>query len=390
MTLLKTFSFLIAAFACLLLRDVAEAQTVRLVEVAQGASKQMTALPVHVGGRTLIRPNVAPYRGNQFTHEWPAVYFEAAFNGTKVVLKFSDAFNEYRLFVDSKPAMTIKQVGTKDFAIVGLSTGRHRLRLEKVTESIGVVGTFQGFFVPAPGNVQTVQGRKRQIEFIGDSNMTGYGLRSKTRTCTEEQVRLLSDAQRSYPALVAKYFGADYQVNAVSGRGMVRNYDGFSPEIALPKIYPFALLSGPKQYQDARWRPQITFIALGDNDFFTELNPGETWSTGAELFKSYNTGFSQLLSGISKRNPKTSLVILWPNLYSFQNQIGATASNAAQKNLATMAKSFGFKSVNYIQMPDLGLQATACDYHASASDHLKLKNWLTTYLNARRALWQGQ
>jgi len=40
-------------------------------------------------------------------------------------------------------------------------------------------------------------------------------------------------ATRSLPLptpLVARRFDADYQVNAISGRGLVRNYDGFAPE----------------------------------------------------------------------------------------------------------------------------------------------------------------
>jgi lysophospholipase L1-like esterase len=346
-------------------------------------------LPVHVGGRVAVAPNVLPYRGFSYTHQWPGVYFDAAFNGTSLALKFADKYNEYRLFVDGGAALVIKQVGTSDMTVTGLSAGSHRIRLEKVTESIGLTGAFQGFFVPASINTGTIQGRKRQIEFIGDSNMTGYGLRSKTRTCTQEQIRLLSDTQSSYPALTAKYFGADYQVNAASGRGMVRNYNGFSPEIALPKVYPSALMDSAKPYKDATWKPQITFIALGENDFATPLNPGETWRTGPDLFKSYVIGFKGLLSQIHVRNPNTSLVIWWPALYSF-DQIGTTAIVAGQKSVLAAAKSAGFKSVEYIPVKDLGLAATACDYHASASDHQKLKLWLVTYLNAHPKLWQGQ
>jgi lysophospholipase L1-like esterase len=370
--------------------QASEAQTLRVVRSSKPVASQMAALSVHIGGRVITRSNVAPYGGNTYTHQWPGVYFEAKFNGQRLYLKFADPFNEYRLSVDGGTALPIKQVGTAELAITGLTPGRHRLRLEKVTESIDVVGAFQGFFVPTVRNAESVQGRKRQIEFIGDSSMTGYGLRSKTRQCTQEQVRLLSDTQSSYPALVAKHFGADYQVNAVSGRGMVRNYDGFSPEIALPKIYPYALLDTTKSWRNSSWKPQITFIALGDNDFSTPLKPDETWPTSLDLYQNYVDTFVQLLSKIHARNPKTSLVILWPELNSFRAQLGTSAITAGQKSILASAKSLGFTSVNVIGLNDLGLTFGACDYHATASDHLKLRRWLITYLDARQKLWQGQ
>jgi lysophospholipase L1-like esterase len=382
-------SCLIVVLSWLMFAVVADAQTLRVIKSATPIASKMFALPVHVGGRVVIAPNVLPLRGKSYTHQWPGIYFEASFNGPKLVLKFADPYNEYRLFVDGGAALAIKQVGATDMIVTGLGAGVHRVRLEKVTESIGLSAAFQGFFVPASSNVAAAKGRKRQIEFIGDSNMTGYGLRSKSRTCTQEEIRLLSDTQRSYPALSAKYFGADYQVNAASGRGMVRNFDGFSPEIALPKIYPSALMDNARAYRDAMWKPQITFIALGDNDFFTPLNPNDQWRSSTDLFNSYIAGYKGLLAQIHTRNPNTALVIWWPELYSFNN-VGSAANLAGQKSVVAAAKSIGFKSVAFIPTKDLGLAATACDYHASASDHQKLKLWLVTYLRARPALWQGQ
>jgi lysophospholipase L1-like esterase len=380
---------LVLVLSWMMLSVAASAETLRVVKSTTPISSKMFALPVHVGGRVAIAPNVLPLRGNRYMHQWPAVYFEAAFNGNKLSLKFADSYNEYRLFIDGGAPLVIKQVGTADMTVTGLSTGFHRVRLEKVTESIGLTAAFHGFFVPASSNVAVAQGRKRQIEFLGDSNMTGYGLRSKSRTCTQEQIRLLSDTQVSYPALTAKYFNADYQVNAASGRGIVRNYDGFSPEIVLPKIYPSALMDNAKAYQNTNWKPQITFVALGGNDFATPLNSTDKWRSNQQLFNSYVAGYKGLLTQIYKRSPNTSLVLWWPELGPFEN-IGTAANVAGQKSVEAAAKKMGFKSVAFIPVTDLGLAATACDYHASASDQQKLKNWLVAYLRARPELWQGR
>ncbi len=75
--------------------------------------------------------------------------------------------------------------------------------------------------------------KARLIEFVGDSITVGYatvvGSATSWSTATE-------DSTKTYSEYIAEAFNADYNVIAVSGRGVVRNY-GNTTERLLPAIY---------------------------------------------------------------------------------------------------------------------------------------------------------
>src|SRR6185312_14756892 len=107
-----------------------------------------------------------------------------------------------------------------------------------------------------------------QIEFIGDSHTVGYGNTSRTRECTQDDVWKTTDNSQSFGPLIAGHYAADYQINAISGRGIVRNYNG-TPGDTLPVAYPYVLFDKKEEYSDPHWKPQIIVISLGTNDFST-------------------------------------------------------------------------------------------------------------------------
>ncbi|MCE0446531.1 hypothetical protein LT493_23420 [Streptomyces tricolor] len=64
--------------------------------------------------------------------------------------------------------------------------------------------------------------------------------------CTSDQVQ--TDHQRRRRlcgALTARRLNADYQINGYSGLGMVRNYNGGSPDVTYRTFYDRALLNVP-------------------------------------------------------------------------------------------------------------------------------------------------
>ena len=353
--------------------------------------RDMLVLTPNIGGRVQVGtlPNTLPAGAKSYTHQWPGVYFEASFSGDSFIAKFNDVANEYRLFIDARDPIPLAQPGRTEYRIAGLTSGAHRIRLEKVTESIGEIGAFEGFYTPSNAQASPTPARARQIEFIGDSNMTGYGLRSPTRQCTQEQVRLLSDTQVSYPALTAKNFNAEYQVNAISGRGMARNFDGIVPDLTIPLVYPFTMLDKTGAYSDPAWQPQIIFIALGDNDFFTAVRQGEQWATPAALIADYFDTYERFLRTLYARNPNASVIVVWPGTPGLTNAADVALFAAGRSQLETKAQAIGFRFTEFTAIPDLGFEATACDFHATASDQVKQSNWLNTLLDSRPQFWAG-
>ncbi|NJM51400.1 MAG: lipolytic enzyme, G-D-S-L [Sphingomonadales bacterium] len=365
------------------------AQSVAPADIKEIQTKGVKPLPVRAVGRVseTALPAPMPKGAVSYVHQWPAVYFEAAFTGDNVLLKFDDPLNEYRLFVDGGKPITIAQPGSGVFKVGGLSRQPHKLRLEKVTESINGVGAFQGFYINKGAKAGRSTPRKRQIEFIGDSGMAGYGVRSTKRECTKEEVRLLSDTQIAYPALTAKHFNADYQVNAYSGRGIIRNYDGAEPGVTMPALYPFTLYDKSVSYADPKWQPQIILVGLGGNDISTPLKKDEKWQSTEQFAQDFMQSYAQFLGQLHVRSPGAALVILWPISGDISDPEAAKYARLAQDTLTAEAKRIGFRDFTLLTLKDLTLDTSACDYHASIEDYQKLTVWMTKFLESKPELW---
>lgn len=371
----------------------AAAQTTTWDFQNQSITPNMQVLDVHVGGRVKIEPLPAPLPAGAKTyiHQWPGVYFESAFEGQKVVVKLDDAANEYRLLIDDLTPIILGQLGKAEVTVSDLKPGPHRLRLERVTESMSQIGAFDGFYVPADAKPLPVKARARQIEFIGASGETGYGIRSAVKPCTQDTVRLTSDTQANYAALTAKHFDADYQINAISGRGLVRNIAGIIPDLTMSATYPFTLLDKTAPYADPSWRPQIILYGLGGNDFSTALKPGEKWKSREELVADYTKAFGDLIAQLHKRSPSASVLTWWPRASELPNADYVRLLNQMQRAMIAAAHKAGNTKI-YFLTPEkkLDLDYGACDGHTSLSDNQKMAAWLTGYIETHPELWQGK
>jgi lysophospholipase L1-like esterase len=368
------------------------AQDIEIDRQNRSITTDMRTVPLHIGGRTHRRSiDSFPKDAASYSHEWPGVYFEAAFDGDAVFLKFSDPSNEYRLLIDNYPSLTLAQTGQVEIAITGLGNAVHHARLEKVTESVWITGAFDGFYISNSAKTLPPEARSRQIEFIGDSDMTGYGIRSSTQICTQEEVRLMSDTQIAYPALVAKRLDADYQINAISGRGLVRNYGGGSDH-AMTSVYQDILPDIGKDipsypYVDDQWKPGIIVIGLGDNDFSTPLLPSEAWATNDALIDDFLTNYKTLLGTLHQANPDAALVILKIEPTILADSEKVRLSDGMQNGVTNAAKAVGFRNVDLVSISDLSPQRSACDYHASKADHQRRADWFVKYIEQMPLLW---
>ncbi len=387
--LLRPFRALLAA-AALVGAANAAAESIAVDPAGHAVTAQMQPLPVHVGGRVAVEPLPAAPGARRFVHEWPGVYFEAAFRGQSVVLRFDDPANEYRLHVDDLPPIALAQPGAVEITVGDLGEGLHRLRLDKVTESIALPAAFEGFYVPAGAVPVAVAPRARQIEFIGDSIMAGYGIRSATRQCTKEQVRLLTDTQAAYAALAARHFDADYQVNAISGRGLIRNYAGEAPEAPLPALYPRALPSREGEWRSETWRPQVVVLGLFTNDFSTPLGPGERWTSDEAFAEAFVAAYEPFLAELHRRSPEAAVLVVWPRMPDQPALQTAAMSDAAERRITEAARALGIRTILFPVLGDLRLEDSACDYHGNLEDHRKRADWLIAYLEAHPELWRGK
>lgn len=299
---------------------------------------------MNIGGRVVRQADGSLRFG------WPAIYFEQRFRGTGVTATVETETEIFRLYVDGKDRGVLKP-GSPTVKVTGLPQGEHLARLEKLTESQSGGAVFGGFTlqgVPLP-----TPARAKSIEFIGDSHSVGYGDTSLTRTCTEQEVHDTTDTQQAFGPLVAKRLGAEYRVNAYSGAGVVRNYNGVAPQQNLPILYARQIPGEPgTAANDAGWDPQFIVIKLGANDFSTPLHSGERWADAAALHADYASSYSAFLARVTAAHPRAHVILI--------------ANDPFWEDVQAVAKNSGRADVHVIRA--IEMEATGCNYHPSLKD----------------------
>jgi len=291
-------------------------------------------------------------------YQWPGLYFETKFSGRSVYFDTGPGDVILHVSVDGIPTGTLVKPKPGAWRVDGLTNGTHVVRVEAVTESQGAPNTFQGFSLPAGSRALPWTPRPRQIEFIGDSHTVGYGNTSKTRECTEDDVWATTDASAAFGPKVAKHYDADYQVNAISGRGIVRNYDGSEGD-PLPVAYPFVLLDHGARFENASWNPQVIVIALGTNDFSTPLHASEKWANRDALHADYESTYARFLEDLRARHPQAYFVIWATELADREIQLEAG-------KVVALRRSSGDSRIEFV--PVDGLAMTGCNWHPSVAD----------------------
>ena len=326
-------------------------------------------LAVHVGGR--VERIAAGYR-----RQWPSTYFEAAFWGREVLMKLGAGDVILRVTVDGRPIAPLVKPGPGVYRIHGLAAGDHIVRADVASESQAAPTVFGGFYAAPRTRGLAPPARARQIDFIGDSHIVGYGNRATKRDCTEAEVWATTDTSQAMPAQLARHYDADYQVNAISGRGIVRNYDGMAAT-TLPAAYPFTLFDRRARYRDPAWHPQLIVIALGTNDFTTPLRPGEPWPNRAALHTDFERTYIDFVHRIHADDPGAR-ILLWATDMA-GGEIAAEVAKVADR-LAAQGEPVAF-------VPVRGLAFDACHAHPSIADDGRIASAITAYLDGQPGLW---
>ncbi|PWK47600.1 polysaccharide deacetylase family protein [Actinoplanes xinjiangensis] len=315
-------------------------------------------------------------RGAGVRYTWPGVYFESRFRGTSVGIVLDDAVNDYEVQIDGRAAATLVTPGRTTHWIRDLAPGVHTVRLAKRTESPWTPGQFGGF---AGDLLGAPAARSRQIEFIGDSWTAGYGNMSAGRDCSATGIDRNSNADQAFGALTARTLGADYQLNAWSGRGLVRNYDGSDPGVDYLTYYDRVLQAADEAVwqRPPTWRPQTVVIGLGINDFSTPLHAGERWPDEAALAADFRAAYLDFLKKLRQRyGHRTSFVLTYPSLWN------TTALADSVQQVVAQRTADGDRRITALHYDNaaLGLDLLGCDWHPSARDHRLLASALTTHL----------
>lgn len=326
------------------------------VEPAPGA-KTGAPLAMYAGGRTLVEGTAD---GPLWWRQWPGTYFETAFEGDHIFFRLGEGDVHLAVTVDGGAPVRLMKPEPGLYRIGDLGEGSHRVRVQMISENQDGPTAFGGF-LRSYGKGTTalpLTPRARQIEFIGDSHTVGYGNISGQQECTTEEVWLTTDTARGPAGTIATRYDADYQVNAISGRGIVRNYNGHDA-LTLPQAYPHALLGAEGDVDDRGWTPELFVISLGTNDFTTALNEGEPWADRAALHADFIETYAAFVTGLREDHPGVP-VVMW-------------ATGMADGEIARMGQAVadrlageGVEGVTFVQVE--GLAMGGCHHHPDLAD----------------------
>ena len=231
-------------------------------------------------GRTAVE-------GGAVSFDWTATTVRIVYSGKTLTMRVSDTHkNYYNMWIDAptsdEPNCVIATFGhdslitlvAVDDAVNKTRRGRHEVILQKRTE--GEQGTTTIFEFTADRFYPASPLAERQIEFIGDSYTCGYGTESSDRN--DPFTPETENCNKTFPAIVARYFGADYVAVAHSGMGIARNYNSKYSGWCMPERYmqTFDMDSTQATRWDASksdFRPAMTVIYLGGNDFSVSMQP---------------------------------------------------------------------------------------------------------------------
>ena len=299
--------------------------------------------------------------------DWPAITIEVAFEGTSLAVLLQDGQNSYNVTIDGQESVLHTRPGQNRYVVAeGLSDGRHSFRMIKRTETFYGTPAFLGFELDAGRDLASLRSAPdRRIEFIGDSITAGYGSEGKSPTCTFSAAT--ENVELTYAAMAAKELGAGYTIVAVSGVGIVRNYntaDKMSPGTMLT-YYDLTTTDRDSQEWDFNsWVPDAVVINLGTNDFSTAPHPA------GEVFLQ---GYTELIIKVRNRYPDA-------HIFAIAGPIMVDPAEDTIRSVVTqMREILDDDRVHFVKIENnLELSGTdyGCDWHPNASGHRKIAEQL--------------
>ena len=347
------------------------------VSPASVALSGLKPLPLNVGGRV---ESTGDGKMSTYAYQWPGTYFETAFTGTDAYFQVGTGDVILHVTVDGQALAPMVKPAVGLYHIGGLAAGAHTARIEVATESQAGPDHFGGFFATEGTVPGALPRRGRQIEFVGDSHTVGYGNISATRDCTTDQVWATTDDTQAFGPVTAHHYGADYRVNAISGRGIVRNYDGF-PADHLPQAYPYLLFDKAIADPDTSWQPQVVVMALGTNDFSTALKPTEQWKTRDELHADYEKTYVAFVHSLRARYPGAYFVLWGTGMANGEIE-------TEEQKVVDQVKAGGETRITFL--PINTLTFTGCHAHPSTADDQTISGVLVKTIDQIPGVWQGK
>ena len=215
---------------------------------------------------------------------------------------------------------------------------------------------------------------------------------STTRDCNSTGgVTRNSNADASFGALTAQGLNADYQLNAWSGLGMVRNYGGQNTDLNFRELLRQRTCrrctTAATWQVPSTWKPQVVVIGLGINDFSTALDLRRASGRRSDaLAADYRTAYLTFIDKLRSRyGPDTYIVLTYPDL-SYKTTALRRLDPADRPGPQQPRVTPGCTAL-YYDNSALGLDMLGCDWHPSQHDDQILAGALSQHLSTLPLTW---
>ena len=310
---------------------------------------------------------------------WSGVSIETMFEGTSIGIYLKDGNNDYNVFIDEKFHIILSTTSDSVYILAdSLADTLHYFLMTKRTEAALGIAEFGGFILDEGKSLfPTKYNSKRKIEFIGDSFVAGFGNEGLSPDCPFS--RETENNYFAYGPILARRLNAEYNVEAISGIGVVRNYGDSNAVSARPFPSYFDLIhyyADSVKWDFQNWQPDAVIVRLGRNDFWSEPFPKR------EVFRS---AYKKFIEAIRNAYPEADIFCLCGPVGKglHCNYINSVVGEFSLKNKD--------KKIHFVKL-DIKLNKPedfGCQLHPNIKGHNKIADFLEPIIR-REMGWQKE
>jgi lysophospholipase L1-like esterase len=307
------------------------------------------------------------------------VTFIIRFSGTflDIVLedeiRYGTSYNYFTVIVgDGSPVRFRTEPGRTEYRIAdALSTGEHTVILSKASE--GQNGRNRLVEVRCRKLLRADPLPERKLEYIGDSITCGFGANDSEIPCRSGTWFDQHDTWNSYGSIVAKRLQAQRHLNAISGIGMIRNWN--SPGPVMPDRYAGVFIDYAdtnSSWDFSKYQPDLLIIGLGTNDFSDgDGAVPRPPPNGPEFIEHY----IHFIGFLRSQYPNTSFLLLSSPLLDEERNRELESYLGEIVVRLSMERGFSIETFSFSKRYRNG-----CDGHPSNTDHEQMADELEPFV----------